>query len=416
MTHRRTLRRFAALAVAYSTSTFGNFLNLIALNLYTYHLTGSAVQTGILMALKLTAGFLAGPVAGVLTTRYSRRLVMVVSDLAQAVAMLALVLTPASFHLPLLYGVAAVLGAGNTLFLVALRSSVPEMVGADHRARANGYLVTGKAIGMVAGFASAGAVIGWLGFGSAFGLNAASFVVSALVVAWLPLRFRSAGVADPASRQPGHPLRFARVLYGVAPVLVAMLALRGLDAFGSASHNVAFPVYAGVVSPGNAAWFLSQFWVCWGVGSLAASRLTPRWLGRSSTSVAERAFAVAVCVMSAGFVAAFLGLPLPLLAVAAVVAGLADGCTEIVYTSRLQATRDDLRGAVFGLSATTETFGFAAGMLASSVMLEALPVPPVVAGFHGLAVLGAVAFLVLRRARRDSAGGQPAPVHDTATR
>jgi MFS family permease len=414
VTDHRQMSRFAALVISYSASTCGNFLNLIALNLYVYQVTGSAIQTGMLMALRLAAGFLAGPVAGVLATRYDRRRMMVTSDVVQALAMLVLVVSPATLHERLVYGVAVILGVGNTVFLVALRSSVPEMVGADLRVRANGYLVTGKAVGMVTGYVGAGLVIEWLGFAAAFVVNGASFVVSAVVVAWLPLRFRSGDRDEATPAGLGHPVHAVRILYTAVPGLLAMVTLRGVDAFGSASHNVAFPLFAQVERPDDPALFLSQFWVCWAVGSLTAGRLMARPLRNGDHSWEERAFAVAASVMSIGFVGGFLGLPLPLLMLTAVIAGLADGCTEVIYTSRLQAVHDDLRGSVFGLSTATETLGFASGMLASSVLLEALPAPSVVALFHGMVISAVVVFLLQHRTRRRIAGAPGGPVHDSA--
>ncbi|MGH3728913.1 MAG: MFS transporter [Micromonosporaceae bacterium] len=425
-----TGRAFGVLVAGYSASTFGNFLNLIALNLYTYQLTGSATLTGLMMALKLGAGFLAGPVAGVLATRCDRRYVMIASDLTQAAGMLALVVAPSGTHTGLLYAVAAVLGAGNTVFLVSLRSSVPEMVGPETTVRANSHLVTGKAIGMVAGYASAGLIVASWGYDAAFSLNAASFVVSALVLMWLPVSFRRAAEPDrddtaPAARAepptvtepPAPPARTpftaARALYAVAPVALAMVALRGLDAFGSASHNVAFPVFADLAHPENPALFLSQFWLGWAVGSLTASQLVPRWLRRTGTPH-EWAFPIAMTVMSVAFVATFLPMPLGLLIGVALVAGAADGATEIVYTSRLQGTDDDLRGPVFGLASSTETFGFAAGMVASALLLDQLPVPAVVGLFHGVVIVGVAGFLILLRARRRQRRPQT-PVSGPAT-
>lgn len=64
------MRALAVLIAGYSVSTFGNYVNLVALNLYAYHLTGSVVQMGALMAVRLAAAFLTGPVAGGLVTRY----------------------------------------------------------------------------------------------------------------------------------------------------------------------------------------------------------------------------------------------------------------------------------------------------------------------------------------------------------
>ncbi|WP_422768723.1 MFS transporter [Plantactinospora sp. WMMC1484] len=413
-TSRRDLRAFTALVAGYAVSTFGNFVNLVALNLYAYHLTGSALQTGVLMAVRLATGFLAGPVAGRLVTRRDRRAVMVVTDLGQAASMIALLVTPSTMHSWVLYPVAAVLGAGNTVFTVALRTSVPEMVGAEDRVRGNGYLLTGKSVAMVLGFASAGPLVGGIGFPAAFAVNAGSFLVSAAVLVRSPLSFRrSADVghrpsgsvssrsvsSESAGPKPAAAgLRTVRVLLAGPPIVAAMVALRGVDAWGSASHNVALPLLATDMDPGNPAAVLSQFWTAWAVGTLLIQAVALR-SPRAGRSLDERAFAIAACVMSLAFVAAFTAPPAPLLVATALVAGMADGFTELAYSSRLQAAPDDVRGILFGASASVETLGFATGMFASGVVLDHVaPLPVVVVG-HGLVVAAAAAFLLLARTR-----------------
>jgi len=96
---RSPLRPFAVLVAAYTMSTAGSFLNLVAVNLYVFHLTGSALQTGLLMAARIAAGFLAGPVAGWVVLRFERRLVLLASDIAQGLAMVSLLLTLSAFLL-----------------------------------------------------------------------------------------------------------------------------------------------------------------------------------------------------------------------------------------------------------------------------------------------------------------------------
>jgi MFS family permease len=108
-------------------AAYGNHLNLVALSLYTLDLTGGSLGIGLVMALRLGAGFGMGPLAGGLVTRFGRRRLMLGTDLAQALAMVVLAFGP--HEVPVLVGVAITLGAGNTLFTVALRGSVPEVVG-----------------------------------------------------------------------------------------------------------------------------------------------------------------------------------------------------------------------------------------------------------------------------------------------
>ncbi len=389
----RVPRRFLLLIFGYSCSAYGNYLNLVALSLYTLHVTGGPLGVGIVMALRLAAGFLAGMRAGRLVNRFDRRHLMIGTDVAQALAMVLLAAGPR--HTSVLVAAAVVLGAGNTLFTVALRSSVPEMVGQDQRTRANGLLVSGRAVGTVLGFGSAGLIVAVGGFPAAFLINAASFLVSAASL--VLLRLPTKACADDRDGATATPVR-GSLLALAGPVVLAMVCVRGGDAFGSASHNVAMPLYATELDPADPAFVMSQFWASWAVGSLLAHQLVRRWA--AGREPGERAFALGTCLMSACFVLVFVVPAGPALIAVALVAGLADGFTEIVYTSRLQALPDEQRARLFGLSATTETAGFATGMVASSALLEALPTQAVVAMFHGVAALGAVGLLAAARSRR----------------
>ncbi|MGA5203687.1 MFS transporter [Streptomyces variegatus] len=389
---------------AYALSGYGNYLNLIALSLFSYDVTGTAFGVGAVMALRLFSGFLAGLAAGALSARVTRRTMMISADVAQAAAMTVLALCVSRTPLWLLACAVVVLGAGNTFFTVALRSSIPVMVGQEARSRANGLLVTARSFATVLGFASAAPVIGLGGYTAAFAVNAASFVVSATALLVLRPRTDETDVGDseedakpdgPRSDGPLLPRsrRVRRAMAGVPALLMGMILLRGVDALASSSHNVALPVVAHTTAPSGPAVFMTQFWVAWAIGTLLAHQALKR--RRDAAAWGERAFAVGTCLMSLSFVVAFAGLPTPALIVAAASAGFADGCTEIVYTSRLQAAPDRQRSRLFGWSATAEQSGFALGTVAAAAALEVLPAVSVVAAFHGAAMCGALALLVI---------------------
>ncbi|MGV9502225.1 hypothetical protein ACWDQ0_28490, partial [Streptomyces sp. NPDC003642] len=204
-----------------------------------------------------------------------------------------------------------------------------------------------------------------------------------------------------------------RHLVGLAGPLLGLIALRGLDALASASHNVALPLAASAAEPSEPALFMTRFWSAWAVGTLLAHQVLKR--RTHGTTWGERAFAAGTCAMSLCFVAAFTGPPAPALIAAALAAGFADGWTEIVYTSRLQAAPDRQRDRLFGLSATAEQSGFALGTITAAAALETLPALAVVGVFHGAAVCGAVALLLTVRTHRArgttdrSPTGAPAP-------
>jgi hypothetical protein len=287
------------------------------------------------------------------------------------------------------------MGAGNSLFTVALRSAVPDMVGSTARVRANGLLVTAKSVAMVVGFAGAGPLIGLGGFAAAFAFNAATFVVSA--VALVLIRFRGHDDTATVDKELGAG---GYALAGIAPVVLLMLVLRGVDALASSSHNIALPVFASTVRPDGAAAFMSYFWVAWAVGVLCAHRVVTKWSGLGAADRLQRTFGLATCLMAVSFTLAFTGLPALAMACVVLVAGLADGITEIAYVSRLQEAPDHLRTRLFGLSATVETSGFAVGMAVAGGLLEVLPAVAVVGLLHGLALCAATAFLLFTTTRR----------------
>lgn len=196
---------------------------------------------------------------------------------------------------------------------------------------------------MIAGFASSGVVVAKFGYSAAFALDAATFLVSATVLFLLPVRTRAATAADGSAGTSGAARWTARMLLGTAPLLMAMIAVRAVDGLGSSSHNVALPRYSSALDPDHPATFISQFWATWAIGNIVAQQVIGRVAKKTGRTPGERAFALGACAMSAGFTVLFSGLPTVPAVIAALVAGAADGFTEIVYVSRLQTAPDEQR-------------------------------------------------------------------------
>ncbi|GAA4335828.1 MFS transporter [Streptomyces venetus] len=404
------MRYFRLLVLGNGISAYGSYLNMVALNVFVYDATGSALAAGLFMAVRLATNVVSGWVSGRLVSLYDRKRLMVGADLCQAVALLTLLLAPDGMRVGLLYALAVVTGGCSTLSQVALRSSIPEIVGAEHRVRANALLVTGRSLAMIAGFASSGLVVAQLGYSAAFALDAATFLVSATVLFLLPVRTRAGADATGggSAKASGTGRLTARVLLGTAPLLMAMIVIRAVDGLGSSSHNVALPLYSSSLDPDHPATFISQFWATWAIGNIVAQQVIGRATKKSGRTPGERAFALGACVMSAGFIAVFSGLPTVPAVIAALVAGAADGFTEIVYVSRLQTAPDEQRGRLFGLSASAENTGFGLGMLVSGALLETYSPLQVVAAFHGLAIALCAALLLLLVSRGRTGPAQPA--------
>ncbi|MFE7442456.1 MFS transporter [Streptomyces chartreusis] len=389
------MRYFRLLVMGNGISAYGSYLNMVALNVFVYDATGSALAAGLFMAVRLATNVVSGWVSGRLVSVYDRKRLMVGADLCQALALLSLLLAPDGMRVGLLYALAVITGGCSTLSQVSLRSSIPEIVGAEHRVRANGLLVTGRSLAMIAGFASSGLVVAKFGYSAAFALDAATFLVSATVLFLLPVRTKAAAAGTGSAESSDAARWTARMLLGTAPVLMAMIAVRAVDGLGSSSHNVALPIYSSGLDPDHPATFISQFWATWAIGNIVAQQIIGRVTKKSGRTPGERAFALGACVMSAGFIVVFCGLPTVPAVIAALIAGAADGFTEIIYVSRLQTAPDEQRGRLFGLSASAENTGFGLGMLVSGALLEAFSPLQVVAAFHGLAIALCLALLLV---------------------
>lgn len=188
-----------------------------------------------------------------------------------------------------------------------------------------------------------------------------------------------------------------------------MVALRGVDALGSSSHNAALPVYSSELDTARPAVFVSAFWCLWALGNIVVQQLIQRYARRTGRSVGALGFGWGTCLMSAAFVLAFAGFPMVATAAVALVAGAADGLTEVSYTSHLQTLPAGLRAHAFGLSATVENLGFGAGMILVAAALDHYTPLTVVGWSHGAAIVFAAVFLIRVAGLRTSSPGPTSP-------
>lgn len=428
------VRRYRFLVAGYAISSYGTFLNMVALNLFVYETTGRALAMGLFMAVRLASGFAAGLTAGGLLARFTAKSVMLWTNIAQASVMLLLVLAPDGLRTAALIAVSVVVGSCGTLFMVSLRSSIPEMVGEDRRSWANSLSITGRSLAMVAGFASAGVVVSLVGYTAAFVVDTATFAVCAVTVALLTIpgggkRRDGSGsrgrpepdettAAEPgadgaAPGADGAPARrrgpAALAALAAAPGLALMVALRGVDALGSSSHNAALPVYSSELDDARPAVFVSAFWCLWALGNIVVQQLIQRYARRTGRSVGALGFGWGTCLMSAAFILAFAGFPMVATAAIALVAGAADGLTEVSYTSHLQTLPAGPRAHAFGLSATVENLGFGVGMILVAAALDHYTPLTVVGWSHGAAIVFAAVFLIRVADPRTSSPGPTPP-------
>jgi MFS family permease len=177
-------RDFRLLFAGQTVSQIGDAAFVVALGWRAFTLTHEARSLGIVLLVDAAAVVVTLLVGGVLADRYSRKGLLIASDLARAAVVAALVVVDASGHLT--FGVLIVLvalqGLGSGLFQPAFGGIVPLLVDTAQLGSANALIGISRQAAFVIGPAIAGGMYGATGPATVFAVDAVSFVVSAALL------------------------------------------------------------------------------------------------------------------------------------------------------------------------------------------------------------------------------------------
>ena len=191
------------LAAGQFTSTVGDYCYAVALPWLVLSAHGGAILLGAVLACYGLPRTALIPVGGLLADRIGARTIMLAADAARCGLVVALVVLAARHvaSLALLGPVAALLGAGEGLFIPASFSVMPSLLEPEHLAAGNAINSAAVQAGGVAGPVLGGLLVAAAGPAPAFAVDAASFAVSALSLALVRLR----PSPRPATGRPGTP-------------------------------------------------------------------------------------------------------------------------------------------------------------------------------------------------------------------
>ena len=198
-------RDFRRLWVAQGVSTFGSLITRAAVPFTAaLALHASAAQMAGLAAANLLASVLVAPLAGPWLDRRRRRPVMLACDGVRAAVLATIPLAALSGHLGigLLFVVQALEGAFTTVFDVAQRSWLPELVGEERLLRANARLATTNSVAEMGSFGIAGWLVQWLGGPMAIAVDAVSYLGSAVALSGIRAREPAPAAASPSAVAP----------------------------------------------------------------------------------------------------------------------------------------------------------------------------------------------------------------------
>jgi MFS family permease len=198
-------RNFRLLLACNVISLTGNAVAMVAVPFAVLAVAGSVADVGYVTAAMLVSAIVFLLLGGVIADRVPRQRVMVAGDLIQAAAEGASAVVVLSGHGAVwqLLVLSAIRGAGFGFYFPAEAGLLPQTVAPDDRAQANAIDRVARNSAQIAGAALGGIAVAALGPGWGLVLDAASFVIAALLR--LGMRFAAMPPPEPAGMM--HELR-----------------------------------------------------------------------------------------------------------------------------------------------------------------------------------------------------------------
>jgi MFS family permease len=176
-------RRFRLLWLGQVVSEMGDWFDTIALYTIILNLTGSGRNVGLLMVARFVPSFVFGPLSGVVADRFSRRTIMIVSDLLRAIIVLGFLFVRRADQLWIIYVITVLQLAFSTFFEPARTAAIPSIVSDRELVSANAISSVTWSAMLTMGAAIGGVVTGLFGTNVAFVLDSLSYFVSAVLIA-----------------------------------------------------------------------------------------------------------------------------------------------------------------------------------------------------------------------------------------
>jgi MFS family permease len=376
---------FRWLWLAHLLSVIGDQLARVALTLLVFDRTESAGLAALTYALTYLPDLVGGAALAGLADRFPRRDVMVVTDLARA----ALVAVMAAPGIPLA-GQMALLVVVQLLtapFSAARQAALPDILSGDRLTLGLGIFSMTYQVALVVGFGAGAALVAQVGVPAALLINAATFALSALLIACgVGPHHPVAPAVEPRADAAGQwaTVRAGWRVVAGDPRLLTMLAIACCSGFYVVPEGLAVPFAAELdAGPGAVGWLLVANPVGTVIGMLLLRRVRP---DRRLALVGPLAVASSLVLIPTGWV--------PGLAVTVLLWTLSGACSAhdmVVQAAYVEAVPAHRRGQAVGLAIAALRAAQGLAIIAAGVLAQLLSPSTIILVAAVLGVLAAAA-------------------------
>jgi predicted MFS family arabinose efflux permease len=374
-------RNFRRLWMAQIVSEIGDWFYTLSIYTLLLQFTGHASSVALALVLQVLPQTLIGPTAGVLNDRLRRKQVMIAADLIRFVIVLSMLLVRSPSTVWLVYPLLLAETCMAAFFEPARNSVIPNIAARGEVLIANTLSSATWSVNLLIGASLGGVVAAFFGREAVFGLNALSFLASAVLIrgmhfaephaeAALPLRPRDLvdftpvleGIRYVGSHRSLLPTVFAKAgewMIGPSWVIFTVLGARE------------FAVHWPGIDPARGAMLgMSVLLGGRGIGALVGPLVAARWAGRSDRRLRLGIF-FGYLTTAVGY--GFLGSARTvwIAGACAMLAHMGGSTVWVFSTTLLQLhTEDRFRGRVFAADLGLSMLTIAAGAYFCGFLLD----------------------------------------------
>jgi MFS family permease len=347
---------FRNLFFATLASSAGTLLATVALIIDVQTRTDSGPWVAAVVIVEFLPTIFVGLLLGPLLDRLERRSLMVAADAVRVGVFVALPFAP---NAATVVGLAAIAGLATGFFRPAVYAGVPNLVPDEELPRANALLQGVENLSWAIGPLVGGVLTAAAGPSAAYAINAASFLVSLLLVVRIPPRLLQSERA--LSRGHWRDLRDGFSVALRSPSMRAVLVAWGIASVATGAANVAEIFLAKrTFSAGDLGYGL--LFSAMGAGLVLGTFLSAAVLARSGVA---RTYGASLTLMAMGYIGAALSPNVWVAASCLLVAGVGNGAAILCNALLVQRGTFDLmrgRALTFVMSITYVLVGVGNGL------------------------------------------------------
>jgi MFS family permease len=370
----RSNRNFRQLWLGQVVSQLGDWFDTIALYTLLLNLTGSGRAIGLLLVARFVPSFIVGPLSGVIADRFSRRAIMIISDIMRAAVVLGFLFVRRPEQVWLVYVLTILQLVFSTFFEPAKTAVIPSIVSGRELLAANAIASATWSVMLTLGAAFGGLVTGWFGTDAAFVLDSVTYLASALLVA--SVRFPKRPVRVKSKLTFGKALGITDTIEGVRyvwrrPRVLALMMVKpawglggGILALLAVFGEKIFPVGR---SPATG---IGILYAARGIGTAIGPIAMRRFAGETRASM-QTAIGISFLIGGVFYIAFGSATNFALALIVLMIAHCGGSTLWVNSTVLLQrAVEDNFRGRVFAAELALLTLAMAASNYATGELLD----------------------------------------------